>query len=169
MKKYLAALALVGCLCSVLLVVAFFTRSKELPTPETEDAIEQTDTGLKTVEQAVTAEETEVEPEGLTEVDGILYTEGGGRYMSAGDMAAKEFMDTAMLNHVDDPYSEEVTAASWLCDYLGETWDSITWLSFYSPMDDADNIYTIKVILKDTEYVVVFDITTNQCTLLSNN
>ena len=91
MKKYLAALALVGCLCSVLLVIAFITRDKEKSNPdEPEEVVEEVDTGVKTVQQAVTVEEPEEEPEGLTEIDGVLYTEGGGRYMSAGDAAAKE-------------------------------------------------------------------------------
>lgn len=170
MKKYLAALALVGCLCSVLLVIAFITRDKEKSNPdEPEEVVEEVDTGVKTVQQDVTVEETEEEPEGLTEIDGVLYTEGGGRYMSAGDAAAKEFMDTAMLNHIDNPYAEEVTAATWLCDQLGATWDGISWLSFYCPMDDPDNIYTVKVVLNDEEHIVVFDTTTNQCALLSNN
>ena len=170
MKKYLAALALVGCLCSVLLVIAFITRDKEKSNPdEPEEVVEEVDTGVKTVQQAVTVEEPEEEPEGLTEIDGVLYTEGGGRYMSAGDAAAKEFMDTAMLNHIDNPYAEEVTAATWLCDQLGATWDGISWLSFYCPMDDPDNIYTVKVVLNNEEHIVVFDTTTNKCALLSNN
>ena len=77
----------------MLLVVAFITRDKEKRNPdEPVEVVEEVDTGVKTVQQAVTVEETEEEPEGLTEIDGVLYTEGGGR--SKTTMCSSSFKTT---------------------------------------------------------------------------